>query len=260
MGSGAYGPSGSRAEPWPSFMLKTAASHTAHLLMEALLGIVGLIVIAGCILAWRLGQGPIDITALAQREIYRLPAAGARVTVGHAELAWEGFRDPSSALDIRWRDIGITGVDGTAMARLAAGRVTLAVGHLLRGQVVPRVVELDGVSLALERGTDGAVRLNLAETAGPTSGSTGLLRDLTRPTGEPGVLPFLSELRRIRLRDARVTLRDAALGLTWQAAAPAIDLDRQIAGRVTGQGQLVLEVGPARATLTVQASMDGGGS
>src|SRR5277367_2627452 len=191
-------------------MLKTAASHAAHFLMEALVGIVGLIAIAGCILAWRLGQGPIDITALAQREIYRLPAAGARVTVGHAELAWEGFRDPSSAMDIRWRDIAITGVDGTAMARLAAGRVTLAVGQLLRGQVVPRIVELDGASLALERGTDGTVRLNLAEAAGPAGGSTGMLRDLARAPGETDIFPFLSELRRIRLRDARVTLRDAA--------------------------------------------------
>ncbi|MEJ0047784.1 MAG: hypothetical protein WDN04_17925 [Rhodospirillales bacterium] len=72
-------------------MLKSAASHAAHLVMEAVVGAVGLVAIAGCVLAWRLGQGPIDITALAQREIYRLPAAGAHVSVGHAELAWEGF-------------------------------------------------------------------------------------------------------------------------------------------------------------------------
>jgi hypothetical protein len=241
-------------------MLRTAASHTAHLVMEALLGAAGLIVIAGCVLAWRLGQGPIDITSLARREIYRLPTAGARVQVGHAELVWEGFRDPSSALDIRWRDVAITGVDGAALARLAAGRVTLAVGQLLRGQVVPRIVELDGASLALERGTDGKLRLNLADASGTAGGSTALLRDLQRPPGETDVLPFLSQLRHIRLRDAQVTLRDAALGVTWQATAPAIDLDRQNVGGVTGHGALALQSGPARVTLAIEASLTGDGS
>ncbi|MEJ0047783.1 MAG: hypothetical protein WDN04_17920, partial [Rhodospirillales bacterium] len=141
--------------------------------------------------------------------------------------------------------------------------MTLAVGRLLEGQLVPRIVELDGASLELERGRDAALRLNLAVGADAGAGApsgAGLLRDLVRPPGESEALPFLSQLRRIRLRDAQVTLRDAALGLTWQATAPVIDMERERHGGVKGEGQLVLSMGPARATFLVKASLSGKGT
>jgi hypothetical protein len=247
-------------------MLKATGSHAAHLLMEAFVGLVGLVAIAGCVLAWRLGKGPIDITALVQRELYRMPSAGAHIVVGHAELAWEGFRESDSPIDIRWRDMVVEGVDGAPLARLPEGRVTLSATHLLYGDIIPRVVELDRPSVVLARDKSGVLHLNLAPAAGGTNDGKGgpegaaLLHDLARAPDQPSVLPFLSQLRHIRVRDADVALNDALLQLTWRAHAKLIDLKREVRGGVHGEGTLDLQLGPAHSTLTLRAELNGEGT
>ena len=73
-------------------MLKNAASHAAHFMVEAALGLLGILLLTGCVLAWRLSQGPIDITWLAQREQHYLTGNGAHTCgSGYAALAWEGI-------------------------------------------------------------------------------------------------------------------------------------------------------------------------
>jgi len=107
-------------------MLRSAASHAVHLLVEAFLGIAGILAIAGCVLVWRLAQGPIDITTLVQRAQHLLPADAARLSVGTAALAWEGFHDPDSTLDIRFTDLRVKDAAGVPVAQFPAGRLTFA--------------------------------------------------------------------------------------------------------------------------------------
>jgi hypothetical protein len=252
-----------------------------HLVVEAALGILGIVALAGCLFAWRLAQGPIDITALAQREQHYLTGDGATLSIGSAALAWEGFVDPGSAIDIRWRDVTVSAQDGTLLARLPQGRVTLSPARLAFGQIAPRIVEIDQPVIALLRRADGSVALDLGQadtkaasarqasdaTPGPASpgdgspgdGSQRLLRDLTR-TGGGGSLPFLSQLRSIRIRQAAITVRDDVLGALWQAKSASIDLQRGSDNGITGQAVLDLQAGAVHATLTAHAELTQNGT
>ncbi len=233
--------------------------------MEAVLGLLGVLTIAGCLLAWRLAQGPIDITWLAQREQHYLTGAGAHLTIGGAALAWEGFVDPDSPIDIRWHDITVTAADGTLLARLPRGRVDLSAARLVFGQVAPRAIEIDGAAMALLRRPNGSFAIDLAPQP-PTApspqpskpaGSAGaerLLRQLTG-SGKGADLPFLSQLQTIRVRHASVSLRDEALGVTWQAHAPTVDLTRAKDGGVEGEAVLDLAAGDAHTTLSAHAML-----
>jgi hypothetical protein len=252
-------------------MLKAAGSHALHLLVEAVLGLLGVLAMAGLILAWRLSQGPIDITWLAQREQHYLAAQGAHLTIGGAALAWEGFVDPASAIDIRWRNVLVVGRDGATLAALPGGRVTLSPALLVLGQVAPRVVEIDGADIALLRRTDGSIALDLGQgsqgerappgagAAPPAPGGQRLLRDLTSTNGNT-TLPFLSALRVIRVRQAAVAVRDEALGVLWQARSAAIDLQRGADGAIGGHAVLDLAAGDAHATLTAEATLTARGT
>jgi hypothetical protein len=249
-------------------MLRTATDHAAHFLMDAVIGIIGLAGLAGCVLAWRLAQGPIDITALVQREIPRLTQSGATLTVGSAALAWEGFRAADSPLDIRWRDVMVTtGPTGTPIS-LPQGSVTLSTSRLLLGQIVPRSVEIDGATIDLRRDASGTLRLDLEKAPPPATtpsppGSEGgvpaVLRELTRPANHPGALPFLAQLRTVRIRNASITVTGPT-GLLWQAQSATVDLQRQDSGGITGQAGVTLDFRGGKTTLALQAELSGAGT
>ena len=249
------------------------ASHALHFIVEALLGILGILALAGCLLAWRLSQGPIDITWLAAREQHYLTGAGAHLSIGSAALAWEGFVDPGSAIDIRWTNVTITDRNGVQLARLPQGRVSLAAARLIFGQISPSVVEIDGAAISLLRRTDGTMTLDLGQSGAPppttapghaasqpaAGGGQRLFQDLT-DTGPNATLPFLSQLRAIHIRNAVVGVRDEALGLLWQASAASIELQREANNGIAGRATLQLAAGNAHATLTAQADMTASGT
>ncbi len=233
-------------------MLRTAGSHAVHVLMEAILGVVGLVAFVGCVVVWRLAQGPIDITALVQREQHRFPTGGTHISVGHAALAWEGFHDPDSKLDIRFANLTIANGFGALLANFPDGRVTLAVAPLLRGAILPGTIVLDGAAVTLQRGGDGALRLNVGSTAPPeNTGSGELLQSLTNPQA----IPALAQLRLVRLKHASVILHDATRALQWRADAADILLHRNTNGDVTGDATLDLAVGDAKARVVSHVAL-----
>jgi hypothetical protein len=249
-------------------VFKATASHAMHFLVEAALGILGVIALAGCVLGWRLAQGPIDITWLAQREQRYLTGNGAQLAIGHAALAWEGFVDPGSAIDIRWTDVVVTARDGALLARLPQGRVALSVSRLVFGQITPRDIEIEGAAISLLRRSDGTIALDIGQSGAVSSGAASkpdtpgaqrLLQDLT-DTGPGASLPFLSQLSTLRIRKAVVDVRDEALGALWQAHSATIDLQRVPHDGIEGQAQLDLQAGDAHALLTAQATLTAGGT
>lgn len=242
-------------------MLKATGSHAAHLLMEALIGLTGLFAIAGCVLAWRLGQGPIDITQLAQRELFRVQTAGARISIGHAEIAWEGFRDPGSAVDIRWRDLALANAAGETRAALPAGRVTLSMVSLVHGVVAPRQIEVDRGSIVLVRGADGTLHLDLGQDSGDgPPAAPPVTQSLSHGPQSLVRVPFLAQLRHVRLRDTAFTLRDQAGAQIARAFGQAIDLQRDRSGSVTGSGTVDLVMGDARLNLGLNVAIGPSGT
>ena len=247
-------------------MLRTASSHALHLITEAALGILGAIVLGGFLLAWRLSQGPIDITWLARREAPRLVANGAQLTIGRAALAWEGFVDPGSAIDVRWQDVSVTTPDGTSLARLPAGRVTLSPGALLIAQIAPRTIQIDAPSLALLRRRDGSVTLDVGDvgTSAPVTkrpgGGQRLLAELTGTSSGP-TLPFLSQLAALHIDRGRRQRAGRGAGRAVAGARGlASTCARMPGGGVSGQAVLDLQAGAAHATLRARAELAANGT
>lgn len=242
--------------------LRHAVSHAAHLVVDVVVSAIGLLGVCGCLLAWRLSQGPIDVTSLAQREQGLLLGRGATLSIGSAALAWEGFAARDQPLDIRVTNVALTTADG-ARASVAQARVTLAIGQLLLGRLVPRDIDIEGAVVRLVRAADGTLGLNLGDSSqdgGPQGGVLPLLRSLTAPARSGDGLPWVSQLKRLVLHKSRAELRDTASGVTLRAAQASIDLQRQAGGGVSGHARIDLAAGQAQATLTAVLALEAGGT
>jgi hypothetical protein len=252
-----------RKELLSSLLIRTG-NHAAHLLMEAAIGLCAVLAIFGCIGAWRLAQGPIDITSLVQREQPLLAPKGTQISVGYAALAWEGFVASNQPLDIRVRNLRLDATDGSLLVQLPHARLTLSIGQMLIGRIVPRTVWVKGAVVQMQRRADGSVPAPFGAKSGSKPGNTrdrqAILEELAKPARLGEHLPWLSQLRRVDLRDARVTMRDEKLGVFWQA--PHIDLQfaRLGGGGVSGQAHIDLAAGDIHATLTARAELGAGGT
>ncbi|MDE2005530.1 MAG: hypothetical protein KGI51_03090, partial [Rhodospirillales bacterium] len=183
----------------------------------ALIGGVG----AGA-LAWRLARGPLDLPWLAARIAAAAdPAlAPARLRIGRAELAWEGFNSGMAApIDLRLRDMAVLGANGVAQAAVPRAAVTLSIPALLRLRLAPRDVVLSGPVLVLRRAPDGRIGLAVGAAEGPAAPTplnpAAILGELARPPAglrNPLRFGLLSQLRRLEIRDAELVLEDPGLG------------------------------------------------
>jgi hypothetical protein len=234
-------------------MLTRTGKLALHFLMEtAVLGIAALALLA-CGLAWRLAQGPIDITALAQREQAGLATGGMRLSFDHAALAWEGFVARDSPLDIRLNGIAATSADGSASARVEQARVTLSLRHLLIGQLAPKTVAIEGAQLRVEqRGVAGAGGHGLA--------AAGAFASLSGPPKAASGLAWLSQLRHVSVSRAAADVRDDALGLSWRVGDVRVDVTRPRKGGVSGTAHAVVSSGAVQSALDVTAQLTAGGT
>lgn len=234
-----------------------AVAHGAGRAVEAgviLLGAVVMVVLAGVLmLAWRLGQGPLDLDWMVER---LLAARDRSISVGHAELEWRGFTaGPGTAIELRVTSVRM----GDAAAKGVAA--TLSLAGLLHGELAPGNVRLAHVSLALVRDEDG-VRL----TGTPPAAGTGLAQALPGlappPQGQSAVpgLHGLERLRDVQVDAADVTLDDKLLGTTAHLALGAIAAQREAKGGVHGAAAGTLAVAGVEARFSVEATLaqDGG--
>jgi hypothetical protein len=235
-----------------------------HFLMEAALGLCGVIAIAACIGAWRLAQGPIDITGLVRREQVLMTPPGTRLAIGSAALAWEGFVAGDQPLEIRVHDLSLSSIDASQVVQVRAARVTLSIGNLLVGRIVPRTLAVDGAALLLRRARDGSFPFlavqQTVEMHRSTKATENIVEELARPVRLGDGLPWLSQLRRVELHNAQATLNDAAFGVAWQAPHVDFAFDRLGGGGVSGQAQIELAVGTVHTTLSARAELRADGT
>jgi hypothetical protein len=238
-----------------------AVRHTGRLLhwiATAALTVTVLLTVAVIAAAWRLSRGPVDLSWLTHR--IEAAAEPTRITVGTTALAWEGFREGiDRPLDLRLTDVSVTAPDGMRLLDVPRAAVSLSIGNLFLGRLVPRAVELDGARLTLERATDGSLSLDLGgdATAAEATPLSAILGALARPvnTDQTATGGVLSQLQRVRIRDATVVVQDHQLGATWRAPRADIDLTRRTGGGVDGAASLALALGDQTANLTVSAEL-----
>ena len=197
---------------------------------------MALLLVAVCVLAWRLAQGPIDLTALMPREQTFVAIPGARLTLGGADLAWEGFSAGDQPLIVRLRDVALSLPNGGPALHVAQARVRFAESQLLLGRFAPRAASLAGVEVSMRRNEDGSVKLGLP--AGPGQQS-------------PSFWP--SQLSQFSVQSGTVIVHDAKLGIDWRAADVALAGSHVAGTGLYGQGRATLQAGGVQSLLSFQA-------
>lgn len=257
-----------------------------HRLATVALGttVIASVLLAGA--AWRLAQGPVDLAWFTRRLEAAANTNGGptKLSIGSTALAWEGFRlGVDRPLDLRLTDIRLTDTSGVRHVDIPRAEVSLSLGALLLGRVQPRALELDDPRLTLRRAADGAVSIDLGSMTEPREQSgraasndrasndrapddqiggplPALLAVLAQPpsTDRNAVPGWFSQLRRVRVHDATVTVVDRRLGATWRAPRVDVDLARGAEGGVDGTVDMSLALGDQRARLTGTATLSRG--
>ncbi len=265
-----------------------------HRLVRLAVALVVAAAVAASALAWRLAQRPIDLDWLARRieASVNTEIAPARLAIGTAGLAWEGFQQGvDRPLDLRLTRVVATGPDGAKRLDLPEVAVSVSFRALLLGRIVPRAIEIAHPAIAVRREPGGALALDLAgadapgpavapgKAAGAAPGGTAgdaatarqdeaaavaaLLDELGRPRQNDhgaGWLGRFSQLRRLRISSAAILIDDRALGAVWRIEGATIDLTRRLQGGVEGHASLSLALGGQTARLTASAALGPEGS
>jgi len=241
---------------------------TMHRLLTLVFAIAVLGSVALGLFAWRLSQGPLELAWLAQRvEAAVNTEGGPRLSIGSAALAWEGFRaGVDRPLDIRLRDIAATTATGEPIFTLPAAEISLSLRALLIGRFEPRAIALHGAELTAEREADGTLSLDLGQglPADPAAAADmpgildALLTELARPAAtDRGEFreARLSQLRRVHISDASLTVVDKQLGTSWGASNVDLDLRRRASGGIDGTADITLAIGPEQAQLRLDLAL-----
>ncbi len=256
-----------------------ASAIVSHRILSTLFGLLLLFLLLVGGLTWRLTQGPIDLGFLIPRieGLVNQDGAPTRMSIGGVALAWEGLhKGLDRPIDLRLRDVALTDQSGRKRLIVPSTAVVLSARGLLQGRLLPSAIDLSGVRLTLLRAADGSVGADMGSlsemidtssgdpTAGAApaaeSGSMGAsmpasLAELMRPLGDDttGEGHVLSLLRRVRLSDFALTVRDEAIGATWSVPHLDLDLTRRRGGGVDLAGQADVALGGQTVHATVSA-------
>ena len=225
--------------------------------------LAGLASIGVATLFWRLEQRPLELPWLA-RQVEASANAGngpKLLSVGGAALAWEVVsRAAGRQLCVRVTDIEVTTAAGTKLAQIPRADVSLSLGPLLLGQIVPRAIEVDGAQLRLLRTPDGNVWVASDAANSMAFNIAGLLANITNPpkTDRGAGASRWSALQLVKVRDAAVTVEDRKLDINWQAPEVNITLRRPPEGGVEGDSALTLSLNGLQTRLTLKARLPSG--
>ncbi len=216
-------------------------------LIRALAGFVLALILVAVVLAgglaWRLGQGPLDVTGLAQRLLVRYAP---ELQVAQVTLAWAGFNGGPRSLHLVAHDAKLLpgGEIGAAEAAVA-----LSFPRLLQGLVEPGDLVVDGLRVHATRTADGEwVVAGLPPGLGRSGGGS-----------DPSATRIIGALTHVSLHDAQLTLTDTGTGQTLNVGEAAIDLRRPARGGVTGDASARLEIGGVTVTASLKAQREAAG-
>ena len=167
---------------------------------------------------WRLSQGPVNLALLAPRVEAALsrPEAGYRVEMEAVEVAWAGW---NRLLRFKVSDARLVTLEGRPLVETKGLEFALSAGDVLTGRVVPREVELLGVSATVRRRTDGTIGLVAAANAETEGGPQEIDLDGLLAAGAAGGGDGFAGFG---VRGAALTVVDDIMGMEW--SVPRLDL------------------------------------
>ena len=207
-----------------------AATRLVLGLLGFAIGLVLISLIAGAALLWRLNQGPLDVTGIAQRVEAKFAPD---IVSGRIVLAMEKTAGVH-LLRLDVTDVGRLAEGGRKPESVQSATLVAPLRRLLKLNFVPTEVVANGV------------RLEVTRTARSASSGTTNLREA-------------EALQRVRITDLQVTVDDAVLATTWRVTGAAVELARQ-GDAVAGQADATLAVGDVSAQVHVTAQLNDRGA
>ena len=218
------------------------------------------VAVASAILAWRLAQGPMDLSWILPRltRIVALANPAIEAEIGHLAVSWNGFNQgPDQPVQVTSQAISIVDRANDRAVGVDHLGVDLSMGWVWHGVFAPRVVTLDGVDVTMRRTPPAQQIAANTEVKAQDKNLRQQLRDIIAvlrqpPQSDRHLLPVkaaqLSELRRVTITHSSVTFEPAAgrqgqaglAGSALQVADINATLVRGDAGGLTGQVAAVL--------------------
>ena len=234
------------------------------MLIRAVLGLIGVLVISSALLLWRLSTGPIQfdmLTPSIQKTVAGLPGSF-DVQLEGIELFWDR---QEKEVQLRATNVSLADHNGVSIAAAPAVNISISVAALMSRVVALSAIELRGVSVHLIRNEDGSLQLGKktaqSHSALVKPGETSGFRELTELTthvftvleSEPDPQYPLSYLKAIKL-EGGLSAEDRKLAMAWRSSDIDFTFQKQNNG-VAGNLSLSIDSPVALAGLDLKISL-----
>ena len=194
---------------------------------------------------WRLMQGPIELDRLTPyvEEALNRSTDEVQVTLSGVRLAI----DPSDhRLDLQLQGVRLSRSDGEPLAAFSEMSASFSLSALLRGNLMPSQLVVEHPVLHFTRDRQGKIGIRLGnQIAGEPTLGPELLK---QAVGAPASPVSFGLMRRIVVRNAKLSLDDEQTGRRWQADRVDATMERDVDG-LTGDLSIALAVSAATPQL-----------
>ena len=194
---------------------------------------------------WRLMQGPIELDRLTPyvEEALNRSTDEVQVTLSGVRLAI----DPSDhRLDLQLQGVRLSRSDGEPLAAFSEMSASFSLSALLRGNLMPSQLVVEHPVLHFTRDRQGKIGICLGnQIAGEPTLGPELLK---QAVGAPASPVSFGLMRRIVVRNAKLSLDDEQTGRRWQADRVDATMERDVDG-LTGDLSIALAVSAATPQL-----------
>jgi hypothetical protein len=213
------------------------------LLTQGIIGLLLALALAFAALLWRLSTGPLSLDFIAPYVAAAMEAAEPGITV-RIDRTLVSLQQQAT-IEIVARGVHLREKKGEARLTLPELSLGLSLRAALTGTIAPTIVILRQPELRLERAEDGAFHLGVGDDTAPSGNwAEDFLRALAAPPDRRGPLGYLAE---VAVRNAQLTVKDRALGVTWRAKRVDATMFRSAGGTF---GDLALAVEEPGGTST----------
>lgn len=204
-------------------------------LLRVLEAAVLVVLLGAAVLAWRLNQGPIVMSAIAPYVSGALEDLnpGLNFRIDHAEFRWEGF-DGQPQLIVR--DVRVLDPSGGVIAGLPSMSALLNVSALMRGDIAPDSIRLSNPIIRFVHRADGTLGLGVegsspapAEAPGGSANAlaAALVGSLTTPASSDNPAGYLQS---VSIDGTTLMLVDEISGRRWLTPEATLRFERDEGG------------------------------
>jgi len=200
--------------------------------IEFIAGFIGVLVVVGVLLVWRLSMSPVSssfLTPYVEAGIVDL-VPGTQVTIAHSLLAWD---NADRSVTLQADGIHMASKDGAPIADVPNLAIRISVLGLFLGRLVPAGLLIEHPQVALVRTKDGTLLFGGMAAAGEGGGDIkGTFRHIIED------LTHAHFTRKLEITQAAFAIHDESTGDNWAVSVPDTVLERHLDGELTGESKI----------------------